>query len=138
MLAIVREIAFRDEDRNGAVCYLLVRVMRPHDPIHVAHHDRFDLKRAKFAVTPFGLIVSTGFDLDESREKQWMHDLIRFCGLFVGFDDFTNHTPAESFDQPIRVALGVPALKGVFASTVKSRPIDFHSCPFALAMISRA
>jgi tRNA U38,U39,U40 pseudouridine synthase TruA len=67
-----------------------------------------------------------------------MHDLMRFCGLFVGFDDFTNYTTAESFRQSIRVALGVSTLKRVFALTVKCRPIDFHSCPFALAMISRA
>jgi hypothetical protein len=66
MLAIVREIAFRDEDRDGAVGYLLVRVVRTHDSIHVADHDRFDLKRAKLAVTASGLIVSTGFDLNES------------------------------------------------------------------------
>jgi len=81
----VREIAFRDEDRDGAVGYLLVRVVRPHDPIYVADHDRFDLKRAKLAVTAARLIVSTGFDLNEGREKQWMHDLIRFCVVFVGF-----------------------------------------------------
>jgi hypothetical protein len=31
------------------------------------------------------MIVSTGFDLNEGREKQWMHDLIRFCVVFVGF-----------------------------------------------------
>ncbi len=81
----MREVAFRDEDRDGAVGYLLVRVVRPHDPIHVADHDRFDLKRAKLAVTAFGMIVSTGFDLDEGREKQWMHDLMRFWVVFVGF-----------------------------------------------------
>ena len=81
----MREVAFRDEDRNGAVGYLLVRVMRSHDSVHVADHDRLDLKRAKLAMTAFGLIVSTGFDLNEGREKQWMHDLIRFCVVFVGF-----------------------------------------------------
>ena len=61
----MREIRLRNEDRNGAVGYLLVRVVRPHDPIHVADHDRFDLKRAKLAVTASGMIVSTGFDLNE-------------------------------------------------------------------------
>jgi hypothetical protein len=40
--------------------------MRSHDPVHVADHDRFDLERAEFAVTAFRMIVSVGFDLDES------------------------------------------------------------------------
>jgi hypothetical protein len=66
-----------------------VRVVRPHDPIHVADHDRFDLKRAKLAMTATGMIVSVGFDLNEGREKQWMHDLMRDRGLFVGFDGQT-------------------------------------------------
>jgi hypothetical protein len=82
----MREVAFRYEDRDGAIRHLLVRVMRPHDAVHVADHDRFDLQRAKFAVTATGKIISVGFDLDESGQEQWMHDLIRFCGLFVGFD----------------------------------------------------
>jgi len=60
---------------------------------------------------------------------------MRFCGLFVGFDDFTNQTTAESFDQSMRVALGVSTLERVLASTVKSGPVDFHSCPFALAIV---
>lgn len=61
----MREIRLRNEDRNGAVGYLLVRVVRPHDAVNVADHDRFDLKRAKLAVTASGMIVSTGFDLNE-------------------------------------------------------------------------
>jgi hypothetical protein len=40
--------------------------MRSHDPIHVADHDRFDLERAEFAVFAARLVVSTGFDLNES------------------------------------------------------------------------
>ena len=63
--------------------------MRTHDSIYVADHDRFDLKRAEFAVTASGMIVSVGFDLNEGREKQWMHDLMRDRGLFVGFDGQT-------------------------------------------------
>ena len=62
----MREVAFRDEDRDGAIGYLSVGVMRSHDAVHVADHDRFDLERAKFAVTAFRMIVSVGFDLDES------------------------------------------------------------------------
>ncbi len=81
----MREVGLCDEDRDGAVGYLLVRVVRSHDSIHVADHDRFDLKRAEFAVFAARMIVSTGFDLNEGREKQWMHDLIRFCVVFVGF-----------------------------------------------------
>jgi hypothetical protein len=39
--------------------------MRSHDPIHVADHDRFDLKRAEFAVFAARLVVSVRFDLNE-------------------------------------------------------------------------
>jgi hypothetical protein len=71
-----------------------------------------------------------------------MHDMIRFCGLFVGFDDFTNHTTAESFDQSMRVALGVSTLERILAFSefaVEGRPaVDFHSWPFAFLMTSRA
>ena len=38
--------------------------MRPHDAVNIADHDRFDLKRAKLAVTASRMIVSVGFDLD--------------------------------------------------------------------------
>jgi hypothetical protein len=62
----MREIRLRNEDRNGAVGYLLVRVVRPHDAVNVADHDRFDLKRAKFAVFAARMVVSVGFDLNES------------------------------------------------------------------------
>jgi hypothetical protein len=75
-----------DEERNGPIRYLLVRVMRPHDAVHISYHDRFDLERAKLAVTAFGMIVSVGFDLNQGRKKQWMHDLMRDRVLFVGFD----------------------------------------------------
>jgi hypothetical protein len=40
-------------------------------------------------MTATGMIVSVGFDLNEGREKQWMHDLMRDRGLFVGFDGQT-------------------------------------------------
>jgi len=86
MFAVVREVCVGNEERNGPIRYLLVRVMRPHDPIHVADHDWLDLQRAKFTVTAFGMIVSVRFDLNQGRKKQWMHDLMRGCGLFVGFD----------------------------------------------------
>jgi len=52
-----------------------------------------------------------------------------------------NYTTAESFDQSMRVTLGVATLERVLASSefsVIGRPVDFHSWPFALAMISRA
>jgi len=75
-----------DERRDGSIRYLLVRVMRPHDAVNVADHDRFDLERAKFAVFAASKIISVGFDLNQGRKKQWMHDLMRLCGLFVGFD----------------------------------------------------
>ena len=61
----MREIGLRDEDRDGAVGYLRVRIVCSHDSVYVADHDRFDLKRAKLAVTAFGLVVAAGFDLNE-------------------------------------------------------------------------
>ena len=100
---VVREIAFRDKCRGCAVGDLGVRVMRPHDSVDIADHDRFDLKRAKLTVTASRMIVSVGFDLNEGREKQWMHDMIRFCGLFVQFARGTDaRTPGfQSLDEKI-------------------------------------
>ena len=63
--SVMRKVCVGDERRDGAVGDLGVRVMRPHDAVYVADHDRFDLERAKFAVTAFGMIVSVGFDLDK-------------------------------------------------------------------------
>ena len=54
----MREVAFRYEDRDGAIGYLRVGVMRSHDAVDIADHDRFDLQRAKFAVTATGKIIS--------------------------------------------------------------------------------
>ena len=65
ILAIVREVTLRNEDRNGAIGYLRVGVGCTHDAVDIADHDRFDLKRAEFTVTATGLIVSVGFDLDK-------------------------------------------------------------------------
>ncbi len=62
----MREIGVGDERRDGSICYLRVGVGCPHDPVHIADHDRFDLKRAKFAVTASRMIVSVGFNLNES------------------------------------------------------------------------
>jgi hypothetical protein len=81
----VREVTLRDEDGGCAVCNLLVRVGRSHDAVHVAHEDRADLKRAKFAMTASGMIVSVGFDLDKRGQEEWMHDLILVCVIFLGF-----------------------------------------------------
>jgi hypothetical protein len=81
-----------DERRDGAVGDLGVRVMRPHDAINIAYHNRLDLERAKFAVTATSEVVSVGFNLNQGRKKQWMHDLMRGCGLFVGFDARTGFT----------------------------------------------
>ena len=60
--------------------------MRPHDAVNISYEDWFDLERAKLAVFAASKIISVGFDLDERGEKQWMQDLMRGCGLFVGFD----------------------------------------------------
>lgn len=62
----MRKVCVCDERRDGAIRYLLMRVMRPHDAIHIAHKNRLDLKRAKFAVTATGKIISVGFDLNQS------------------------------------------------------------------------
>ena len=59
--------------------------MRSYDAVHISYEDRLDLERAKLAVTAFGLIISVGFDLNQGRKKQWMHDLMRDRVLFVGF-----------------------------------------------------
>jgi hypothetical protein len=61
----MREVGVGNEERNGPIRYLLVRVMRPHDAINISYQNRLDLKRAKFAVTAFGMIISMGFDLNE-------------------------------------------------------------------------
>jgi hypothetical protein len=84
--SIVREVCASDEERGCAVCDLGVRVGCTHQAVNISYEDRLDLERAKFAVTATGKIISVGFDLNEGREKQWMHDLMRGCGLFVGFD----------------------------------------------------
>jgi hypothetical protein len=86
MFAVVREVCVGDEERNGPVRYLSVRVMRTHDAVYVADHDWFDLERAKLAMPATGKIVSVGFDLDERGEKQWMHDLMRDGVIFMRFD----------------------------------------------------
>jgi hypothetical protein len=75
--SVMRKICASDKERDGAVGDLGVRVMRPHDAINIANKNRFDLERAKLAVTAFGMIVSVGFDLNQGRKKQWMHDLMR-------------------------------------------------------------
>ena len=67
--SVVREVCVGDEERNGPIRYLSVRVMRPHDPVHVAYKNRFDLERAKLAMTAFGLIISVRFDLNQGRKK---------------------------------------------------------------------
>ena len=69
-----------DERRDGAVGDLGVRVMRPHDAIHVADHDRFDLKRAEFTMTALCEVIAAGFDLNQSGEKEWMHGFVRARG----------------------------------------------------------
>jgi len=70
-----------NERRDGSIRYLSVRVMRPHDAVNVADHDRFDLERAKFAVPTPGEVISVGFDLNQGRKKQWMHDFILVYAL---------------------------------------------------------
>ena len=62
----MREVTLRDERRDGAVRDLVVRVMRSHDAVDIADHDRFDLERAEFAVSASRMIVSVGFNLNES------------------------------------------------------------------------
>ena len=60
----MREVGLRDEDSDGPIRYLRVDIMRTHDPINIADHDRSNLKRAKFAMKTFGMVISVGFDLD--------------------------------------------------------------------------
>ena len=62
----MRKVCVGDERRDGAIGYLRVRIVCSHDAVYVAHEDWLNLKRAEFAVTAFGLIVSMGFDLNKS------------------------------------------------------------------------
>jgi hypothetical protein len=109
----VREVGLRDECRRRSIRYLLVRVARSHDPINIADHDRPNLQRAKFAMTATRMIVSMRFDLDKSGQKQWMHDLILVCGLFVRFkllDEIVPlaHTLASLLNRKIPFLLLAP------------------------------
>ena len=58
ILAVVREVGLSDKGGNRAVGYLRVRVMRTHDAVYIAHQDRFDLQRAKLAVTATGEVIA--------------------------------------------------------------------------------
>ena len=65
MFAVVREVCVGNEERNGPIRYLSVRVMRSHDAVHISYEDRLDLECAKLAVTASGKVISVRFDLDE-------------------------------------------------------------------------
>ena len=56
--SVVREVCVGNEERNGPIRYLSVRVMCPHDAVHVAYKNRLDLERAKLAVTATGKVIS--------------------------------------------------------------------------------
>ncbi len=58
ILAVVREVGLSNERGNRAIGDLLVRVVRSHDAVYVAHQDRFDLKCAEFAMTPLGQVIA--------------------------------------------------------------------------------
>jgi hypothetical protein len=58
-----------NEERNGPIRYLSVGVMRPHQAISVADHDRLDLECAKFAMLAASEVISVGFDLNQGRKK---------------------------------------------------------------------
>ena len=63
--SVMRKIGVGDERRDGSIGDLVVRVVRPHDPVYVADHDRFDLERAEFAMTASRMVVSVGFNLNK-------------------------------------------------------------------------
>jgi hypothetical protein len=50
-------------------------------------------------MTATRMIVSMRFDLDKSGQKQWMHDLILVCGLFVQFARGTDARTPGLTDQ---------------------------------------
>ncbi len=58
ILAVVREIGLSDKGGNRAVGDLGMRVMRTHDAVYVANQDRFDLQRAKLAVTALCEVIA--------------------------------------------------------------------------------
>ena len=63
--SVMRKVCVCDEGCGGAVRYLSVRVGRTHQAVHVADHDRLDLKRAKFAVLAASEVISRLFYLDK-------------------------------------------------------------------------
>ena len=58
MFSVMRKVCVCDEGCGGAIRYLSVSVMRPHDSVHVSYHDRLDLERAKFAMTAASEVIS--------------------------------------------------------------------------------
>ena len=56
--SVMRKVCVCDEDRRCAIRYLSVRVMRPHQAVHVSYEDRLDLERAKFAMTAASEVIS--------------------------------------------------------------------------------
>ena len=86
MFSVMRKVCICDEGCGGAIRDLGVGVVRPHDAVHVSYEDRLDLQCAKFAMTAASEVISVGFDLNQGRKKQWMHDLMRDRVLFVRFD----------------------------------------------------
>ena len=63
--SVVREVCVGNEERNGPIRYLSVRVMRPHDAVHISYEDRLDLECAKLAVPTSGKVISVRFNLDK-------------------------------------------------------------------------
>ena len=63
--SVVREVCVGNEERNGPIRYLSVGVMRSHQAVHIANHDRLDLQCAKFAMLAASEVVAVGFDLDK-------------------------------------------------------------------------
>ena len=56
--SVMRKVCICDENRRCAICYLSVGVMRSHQAIRVADHNRFDLERAKLAVFAASEVIS--------------------------------------------------------------------------------
>jgi len=84
ILAVVAQIGGGNERGNRAIGDLLVRVGCSHDAVHIAHEDWFNLKCAKFAMTPSGQVIAAGFYLNQGGEEEWMHDSL-VCSRAEGF-----------------------------------------------------
>jgi len=160
ILAVVAQIGSGNERGNRAIGYLSVRVMCTHDAVHIANQDRFDLQRAKFAVTALCEVIAAGFNLNQGGEEEWMHSFIRAREVFSGFlvllpiagfllllvhvdqSPCAASTNLLNFDPAMRAGIWFVGFnrtnETAFDGLLWFVNMLLHSSPFAFEMISRA